>query len=68
MPDDSAFRGKAIVESYTVAHDRDDRPEVAYVALRTPEGARVVVRTSAGADFEASDPIGDLVDLNQLSD
>jgi acetyl-CoA C-acetyltransferase len=39
-PVDGDHVGAVTVEGYTVMHDRDGSPEVAYLAARTPSGAR----------------------------
>ena len=36
----SGYEGDATVETYTVVHDRDGRPELGIVALLTPDGHR----------------------------
>ena len=36
----SGYEGAATVETYTVVHDRDGRPELGIVALLTPDGHR----------------------------
>ncbi|MQA15326.1 MAG: hypothetical protein GEV09_14485 [Pseudonocardiaceae bacterium] len=45
----SEWDGTGTVESWTVAHDRDGVPEAAFLAVRTPEGARTLA-TSRDAD------------------
>lgn len=39
------YSGPAELESWTVAHDREGRPDRAMAALRTPEGARTLARS-----------------------
>lgn len=41
-----AYDGPATLESWTVQHDRDGRPEQAMAALRTPDGGRTLARTA----------------------
>jgi acetyl-CoA C-acetyltransferase len=42
------------VESWTTPVDRDGKPEKAFLAVRTPEDARVLAVIPAGADAEAT--------------
>jgi hypothetical protein len=59
-----SYEGPAALETFTVLHDRDGRPEWAPVVLRTPAGERVLAAAVAsGHMFEmlmdpVRDPIG----------
>lgn len=58
--------GPATVEAATVQYDRAGDPEAAIVSAVTPEGARVLVRTSDRGvvdELAAKDPIGWSVDI-----
>jgi acetyl-CoA C-acetyltransferase len=60
------YEGDAIVESYTVGHDRGAGPTRAIASLRTPGGARRVLATDdAGlaASIEAADPLDATVEV-----
>ena len=45
-PVGTTYDGVAVVEAYTVPYDRDGSPEAGVLSLLTPEGARVLVRTT----------------------
>jgi acetyl-CoA C-acetyltransferase len=54
------------VESYTVVHERDGRPGTAFVACRTPEGARAWATSTEAALLLAmteDDLVGRAADL-----
>ncbi len=58
---DPGYSGPALVESYTVVHDRDGLATRAIVSLRTPSGARRLFATDdrdVAAGFMADDPLG----------
>jgi acetyl-CoA C-acetyltransferase len=53
--------GPAVLEAYTVPYGRDGEPEAGIVTALTPEGERVVRRTSDRALIDrllAEDPLG----------
>jgi acetyl-CoA C-acetyltransferase len=50
---DEAPDGPATIESYTVAHGRDGRPERAFLALRRPDGRRAWAATTEPATMDA---------------
>lgn len=55
------YAGPAVVEAATAVYDRSGRPEAAIVSVLTPEGARVLVRTSEEDVVAAvvdGDPLG----------
>jgi acetyl-CoA C-acetyltransferase len=57
---DPDYEGEAVVESYTVGHDRGEGPTRAIVSLRTPRGARRIMSTDdaqLAAAIEAADPL-----------
>lgn len=61
VPVEADHVGAATIESWTVMHDRDGRPERAHAACRTPEGARtwaVSDDPDVLAALLAGDPIG----------
>lgn len=45
-PARTGYDGEAVVEAYTLPYDRDGRPEAAILSLLTPEGTRVLVRST----------------------
>ncbi|MDP2775921.1 MAG: enoyl-CoA hydratase, partial [Nocardioides sp.] len=45
-PVGTSYDGAAVVEAYTVPFDRDGSPEAGVLSLLTPEGTRVLVRTT----------------------
>ncbi len=53
----ASYDGPGVVEAYTVAYDRAG-PEAAMVSVVTPQGARVLLRTTDVDDFVAHDPLG----------
>jgi acetyl-CoA C-acetyltransferase len=58
---DDDYSGPAIVESYTVVHDREGRPSRAITSLRTPADARRLVAVEepeAAAQVLDADPLG----------
>ena len=58
--------GRVEVESYTVVHERDGRPGTAFVACRTPEGARAWATSTEAALLLAmteDDLVGRAADL-----
>ncbi len=44
---DEAYAGPAIIETYTVIHDRDGQPQFGVVLGRTPDGRRAIGRVPA---------------------
>ncbi|MEB4209963.1 acetyl-CoA acetyltransferase [Mycobacterium sp. 94-17] len=54
------WAGNGTVEAWTTPFDRDGRPEKAFLAVRTPDGARAlaVVTDGAGAQASVRDDIG----------
>ncbi|HSV40252.1 MAG TPA: crotonase/enoyl-CoA hydratase family protein [Nocardioidaceae bacterium] len=67
----SSYAGPAVVESYTVAYDRNG-PEAAIVSAVTPDGSRVLLRSTQVdviAELESSDALGwsVIVDANALA-
>jgi acetyl-CoA C-acetyltransferase len=44
----AGYEGDAVVETYTVVHDRDGEPAFAVLALLTPDGHRTWARTEDG--------------------
>ncbi|GAC68496.1 acetyl-CoA acetyltransferase [Gordonia soli] len=62
----NSYVGQAVIESWTVAHDRTGAPERAFVAVRTPDGARalaVITSTSGLAALSRTDVAGQPVDV-----
>ncbi|HEV3328067.1 MAG TPA: hypothetical protein VGZ33_01595 [Acidimicrobiales bacterium] len=63
---DPDYEGAAVVESYTVGHDRGAGPTRAIASLRTPSGARRIVASddaSLAASFESADPLDATIEL-----
>jgi acetyl-CoA C-acetyltransferase len=63
---DPAYEGEAVVESYTVGHDRAAGPTRAIASLRTPGGARRIVATddaALAAAIEAADPLDGVMEV-----
>jgi acetyl-CoA C-acetyltransferase len=63
---DPDFEGAAVVESYTVGHDREAGPTRAIVSLRTPQAARQIVATddaALAAAIEAADPLDGVMEV-----
>jgi acetyl-CoA C-acetyltransferase len=62
------YEGAGTIETYTVSHARDGRAEQAFVAVRTPDGARAWA-TSSDADLvhalETEELLGRSVSLTQ---
>ena len=61
---DPAYEGEAVVEAYTVFHDREAGPARVVAALRTPSDARRIVASddaALAAEVEAADPLDDTV-------
>jgi acetyl-CoA C-acetyltransferase len=57
---DDGYEGEAVVEAYTVAHDRDGTPTRVVAALQTPAGARRLVATDdtvLAAEVVDADPL-----------
>ncbi|MET8423449.1 crotonase/enoyl-CoA hydratase family protein [Nocardia sp. NPDC004860] len=48
-PARTGFSGEAVVEAYTLPYGRDGRPEAAIVSVLTPQGERVLVRSTDSA-------------------
>ncbi|MFE3445808.1 crotonase/enoyl-CoA hydratase family protein [Nocardia sp. NPDC059180] len=60
------YTGPAVVEAYTLPYDRDGKPEAAILSLITPDGARVLVRSTEPTvldTLEDADALGLPVDL-----
>ncbi|MFE3187853.1 crotonase/enoyl-CoA hydratase family protein [Nocardia sp. NPDC059240] len=45
-PTRTGYEGEAVVEAYTLPYDRAGNPEAAILSLLTPDGARVLLRSS----------------------
>ena len=62
------YEGPGSIETYTVSHSRDGEPERAFLAVRTPDGARAWAATT-DADFmdalEAEELLGRPVTMVQ---
>lgn len=57
----SAYAGPGVVEAYTVPYDRDGEPEAGVLSVLTPDGARVLLRSTAPEVVAAlvdGDPLG----------
>jgi acetyl-CoA C-acetyltransferase len=58
---DDEYEGPAVVESYTVVHDRDGRPTRTIASMRTPADARRIVASvdpDTASAFMDVDPLG----------
>lgn len=67
---DDDYSGSAVVESYTVVHDRDGCPSRAIASLRTPADARRLVAVEdpgAAAEVLDADPLGATVHVSGSS-
>lgn len=66
----TAYAGPGVVEAATAAYDRAGEPEAAIVSVLTPEGARVLVRSTQPAVLAAvvdGDPLGAAVEVADTS-
>ncbi|MBL1076974.1 crotonase/enoyl-CoA hydratase family protein [Nocardia sp. 2] len=60
-PARTGYEGPAVVEAYTLPYDRDGAPEAAILSLLTPQGERVLLRSSESpllADLTDRDLLG----------
>jgi acetyl-CoA C-acetyltransferase len=48
----TSYNGQATLESWTVRHDRDGRPDLAMAALRLPDGSRTLARSDEAGLLE----------------
>jgi acetyl-CoA C-acetyltransferase len=66
----ATYEGEATIEAFTVPFSRDGEPEAAVLSALTPDGQRVLVRSTDGELIDAllnGDPLGEKLTLPMLS-